>query len=98
MTHALLSLDRAYDIREVTSCVHCAPQDSVRVFKDVQAKKAIGMHWYAILFVASATIATAHLCTLSVSVPFIKGVSDISFYTASFMLSFSSLSCSEHGP
>ncbi|KIO16214.1 hypothetical protein M407DRAFT_191820 [Tulasnella calospora MUT 4182] len=35
----------AYDIREVTSCVHCAPQDSVRVFKDVRAKKAIGMHW-----------------------------------------------------
>ncbi|KAG8971364.1 hypothetical protein FRC05_011126 [Tulasnella sp. 425] len=34
----------AYDIREVTSCVHCAPQDSARVFKDIQAKKAIGMH------------------------------------------------------
>ncbi|KIO24143.1 hypothetical protein M407DRAFT_213261 [Tulasnella calospora MUT 4182] len=38
----------AYNIREVTSCVHCAPQDSVRIFKDVRAKKAIGTHWYAI--------------------------------------------------
>ncbi|KAG8975108.1 hypothetical protein FRB90_009606, partial [Tulasnella sp. 427] len=35
----------AYEIREAMSCVHCAPQDSVRVFKDVQAKRAIGMHW-----------------------------------------------------
>ncbi|KAG8923981.1 hypothetical protein FRC01_012088, partial [Tulasnella sp. 417] len=40
----------AYDIRELTSCAHCAPQDSVRVFKDVQAKRAIGMHWYAAFF------------------------------------------------
>ncbi|KAG8917501.1 hypothetical protein FRC01_002403 [Tulasnella sp. 417] len=35
----------AYGTREITSCVHCAPQDSVRVFKDVQARRAIGMHW-----------------------------------------------------
>ncbi|KAG8971361.1 hypothetical protein FRC05_011123 [Tulasnella sp. 425] len=35
----------AYQIREAMSCVHCAPQDSVRVFQDIRAKKAIGMHW-----------------------------------------------------
>ncbi|KAG9041329.1 hypothetical protein FS837_012407 [Tulasnella sp. UAMH 9824] len=26
------------------SCVHCAPQDSVRIFQDIRAKRAIGMH------------------------------------------------------
>ncbi|KAG9013431.1 hypothetical protein FRB90_006052 [Tulasnella sp. 427] len=35
----------AYGRRGFTSGVHCAPQDSVRVFKDIQARKAIGMHW-----------------------------------------------------
>lgn len=27
------------------SSVHCAPQDSVRLFKDIMAKRAVGMHW-----------------------------------------------------
>jgi len=27
------------------SAVHCAPQDSVRLFRDIKAKKAVGMHW-----------------------------------------------------
>lgn len=27
------------------SPIHCAPQDSVRLFKDIRAKKALGMHW-----------------------------------------------------
>jgi len=27
------------------SPIHCAPQDSVRLFKDIKAKKAVGMHW-----------------------------------------------------
>ncbi len=27
------------------SQIHCAPQDSVRVFKDIRAKRALGMHW-----------------------------------------------------
>jgi N-acyl-phosphatidylethanolamine-hydrolysing phospholipase D len=35
----------AYLPRAVMSPVHCAPQDSVRIFKDVRAKRAIGMHW-----------------------------------------------------
>jgi len=25
--------------------MHCAPQDSVCVFKDIKAKKALAMHW-----------------------------------------------------
>jgi len=37
----------AYLPRSIMSPVHCAPQDSVRIFKDVRAKKAIGMHWGA---------------------------------------------------
>ena len=28
---------------------NCAPQDRVRLFKDLRAKKAIGMHWGVIL-------------------------------------------------
>lgn len=35
----------AYEPRGALSPMHCAPQDSVRVFKDIRAKKAIGMHW-----------------------------------------------------
>jgi N-acyl-phosphatidylethanolamine-hydrolysing phospholipase D len=35
----------AYLPRAIMSPVHCAPQDSVRVFRDVRAKRAIGMHW-----------------------------------------------------
>ncbi|THH12123.1 hypothetical protein EW145_g211 [Phellinidium pouzarii] len=35
----------AYKPRDVMSCVHCAPQDSVRIFRDIRAKKALGMHW-----------------------------------------------------
>ena len=27
------------------SSIHCAPQDSVRIFKDIMAKRAVGMHW-----------------------------------------------------
>jgi L-ascorbate metabolism protein UlaG (beta-lactamase superfamily) len=36
---------RAYMPRQFMSPIHCAPQDSVRVFKDVNAKRAVGMHW-----------------------------------------------------
>ncbi|KAJ8079352.1 Protein-lysine N-methyltransferase efm4 [Marasmius tenuissimus] len=35
----------AYEPRDIMSRVHCAPQDSVRVFQDIRAKRAIGMHW-----------------------------------------------------
>lgn len=35
----------AYLPRSFMSPIHCAPQDSVRLFKDVRAKKAVGMHW-----------------------------------------------------
>jgi len=35
----------AYMPRQFMSRIHCAPQDSVRLFQDVQAKKATGMHW-----------------------------------------------------
>ncbi|KDQ13326.1 hypothetical protein BOTBODRAFT_66824 [Botryobasidium botryosum FD-172 SS1] len=35
----------AYSPRELWSSLHLAPQDSVRVFQDVRAKRAIGMHW-----------------------------------------------------
>jgi N-acyl-phosphatidylethanolamine-hydrolysing phospholipase D len=40
-----LILYRAYLPREYMSRIHCAPQDSVRLFKDIKAKKAVGMHW-----------------------------------------------------
>ncbi|KAG9037754.1 hypothetical protein FRB95_004040 [Tulasnella sp. JGI-2019a] len=35
----------AYKPREFMSPIHCAPKDSVRVFQDIKAKRAIGMHW-----------------------------------------------------
>jgi len=35
----------AYEPRQFMSPIHCAPQDSVRLFKDIKAKKAVGMHW-----------------------------------------------------
>ena len=35
----------AYLPRSMMSPVHCAPQDSVLVYKDVKAKRALGMHW-----------------------------------------------------
>ncbi|KAG6829661.1 hypothetical protein H0H92_003904 [Tricholoma furcatifolium] len=35
----------AYMPRQFMSPIHCAPQDSVRLFKDIRAKKALGMHW-----------------------------------------------------
>ncbi|KDQ61052.1 hypothetical protein JAAARDRAFT_124098 [Jaapia argillacea MUCL 33604] len=35
----------AYLPRRFMSPIHCAPQDSVRIFQDVRAKRAIGMHW-----------------------------------------------------
>ncbi|KAF9270431.1 Metallo-hydrolase/oxidoreductase [Marasmius fiardii PR-910] len=35
----------AYEPRSIMSRVHCAPQDSVRIFQDIRAKRAIGMHW-----------------------------------------------------
>ncbi|KIY68150.1 Metallo-hydrolase/oxidoreductase [Cylindrobasidium torrendii FP15055 ss-10] len=35
----------AYQPRWFMSPMHCAPQDSVRVFQDVRVKKALGMHW-----------------------------------------------------
>ncbi|KAF9552860.1 N-acyl-phosphatidylethanolamine-hydrolyzing phospholipase D [Agrocybe pediades] len=35
----------AYLPRQFMSPIHCAPQDSVRLFKDLKARKALGMHW-----------------------------------------------------
>ncbi|KAG8889892.1 hypothetical protein FRB98_002246 [Tulasnella sp. 332] len=35
----------AYNPREFMSPIHCAPKDSVRLFQDIKAKRAIGMHW-----------------------------------------------------
>ncbi|KAH7063007.1 Metallo-hydrolase/oxidoreductase [Auriculariales sp. MPI-PUGE-AT-0066] len=35
----------AYEPRWFMSPIHCAPQDSVRVFQDIRAKRATGMHW-----------------------------------------------------
>ncbi|KAF8907147.1 hypothetical protein CPB85DRAFT_1312502 [Mucidula mucida] len=37
----------AYEPRWFMSPMHCAPQDSVRVFRDVRAKRAVAMHWGA---------------------------------------------------
>ncbi|KAF9020414.1 Metallo-hydrolase/oxidoreductase [Hymenopellis radicata] len=35
----------AYEPRWFMSTVHCAPQDSMCIFKDLRAKRALGMHW-----------------------------------------------------
>ncbi|KAF8641647.1 hypothetical protein AX16_009873 [Volvariella volvacea WC 439] len=35
----------AYQPRRFMSPFHCAPQDSVRLFQDIRAKRALGMHW-----------------------------------------------------
>ncbi|KAL0574014.1 Protein-lysine N-methyltransferase efm4 [Marasmius crinis-equi] len=35
----------AYLPQRFMSPVHCSPKDSTRIFKDVKAKHAIGMHW-----------------------------------------------------
>ncbi|EKM53668.1 uncharacterized protein PHACADRAFT_211339 [Phanerochaete carnosa HHB-10118-sp] len=35
----------AYAPRELFSNEHCSPVDSVRLFQDVRARKALGMHW-----------------------------------------------------
>ncbi|TDL18742.1 Metallo-hydrolase/oxidoreductase [Rickenella mellea] len=35
----------AYLPRDFMSSIHCAPQDSVRIFKDIGAKRGLGMHW-----------------------------------------------------
>lgn len=35
----------AYDPRPFTSSVHSSPEDSVRIFQDVRARRAIAMHW-----------------------------------------------------
>ncbi|KAG8868850.1 hypothetical protein FRB97_001858, partial [Tulasnella sp. 331] len=35
----------AYSPRDSMSPTHCAPKDSVRLFQDVKARRAIGMHW-----------------------------------------------------
>lgn len=34
-----------YNPRATLSAVHASPSDAVRIFKDIKAKKAIGMHW-----------------------------------------------------
>ena len=35
--------------RRFMSPIHCSPADSVRVFRDIGAKKALGMHWGLVL-------------------------------------------------
>ncbi|KAJ7612065.1 beta-lactamase superfamily domain-containing protein [Roridomyces roridus] len=34
-----------YSPRGSLSTVHCAPRDSVALFKDIKARRALGMHW-----------------------------------------------------
>ena len=35
----------AYGPRELFSGMHASPSDAVRIFKDVRAQRALGMHW-----------------------------------------------------
>ncbi|KAF8958178.1 hypothetical protein BDZ97DRAFT_1923920 [Flammula alnicola] len=35
----------AYMPRRYMSPIHCSPQDSVLLFKDIKAKRGVGMHW-----------------------------------------------------
>ncbi|KAK7001493.1 Zn-dependent hydrolase oxidoreductase family [Favolaschia claudopus] len=37
----------AYQPRRAMSPVHCAPRDSVALFQDIRARRALGMHWGA---------------------------------------------------
>ncbi|KAJ7230014.1 N-acyl-phosphatidylethanolamine-hydrolyzing phospholipase D [Mycena pura] len=37
----------AYAPRHYMSPIHCAPRDSVAIFRDVRARRALGMHWGA---------------------------------------------------
>ncbi|KAJ7781189.1 Metallo-hydrolase/oxidoreductase [Mycena metata] len=37
----------AYAPRKFMSPVHCAPRDSVAIFRDIHARRALGMHWGA---------------------------------------------------
>ncbi|KAF8181708.1 N-acyl-phosphatidylethanolamine-hydrolyzing phospholipase D [Mycena galopus ATCC 62051] len=37
----------AYAPRHYMSPIHCAPRDSVAIFQDIRARKALGMHWGA---------------------------------------------------
>ncbi|KAJ7244944.1 Metallo-hydrolase/oxidoreductase [Mycena rebaudengoi] len=35
----------AYNPRRFMSPIHCAPRDSVAIFQDIRARRALGMHW-----------------------------------------------------
>ncbi|KAJ7090814.1 beta-lactamase superfamily domain-containing protein [Mycena belliarum] len=37
----------AYAPRHFMSPIHCAPRDSVAIFRDINARRALGMHWGA---------------------------------------------------
>ncbi|KAJ7159066.1 N-acyl-phosphatidylethanolamine-hydrolyzing phospholipase D [Mycena crocata] len=37
----------AYAPRRFMSPIHCAPRDSVAIFRDIKARRALGMHWGA---------------------------------------------------
>ncbi|KAJ6594813.1 beta-lactamase superfamily domain-containing protein [Mycena capillaripes] len=37
----------AYAPRRFMSPIHCAPRDSVSIFRDIKARRALGMHWGA---------------------------------------------------
>ncbi|KAJ7762628.1 N-acyl-phosphatidylethanolamine-hydrolyzing phospholipase D [Mycena metata] len=37
----------AYAPRHFMSPIHCAPRDSVGIFRDIRARRALGMHWGA---------------------------------------------------
>ncbi|KAJ7457882.1 N-acyl-phosphatidylethanolamine-hydrolyzing phospholipase D [Mycena latifolia] len=37
----------AYAPRKYMSPIHCAPRDSVAIFRDINARRALGMHWGA---------------------------------------------------
>ncbi|KAJ7457883.1 N-acyl-phosphatidylethanolamine-hydrolyzing phospholipase D [Mycena latifolia] len=37
----------AYAPRRFMSPIHCAPRDSVAIFRDINARRALGMHWGA---------------------------------------------------
>lgn len=42
----------AYNPRPEMSSMHASPSDAVRIFQDIKARRAIGMHWgYVLAFV-----------------------------------------------
>lgn len=42
------------------SRIHAAPQDSVRIFQDVKAKRALAMHWGFVILLFRVTNCLAY--------------------------------------